>query len=157
MPVAAFAVRQWLQPILRSAASISYGVTRLYGELQAVAPGYRYQEFLHDYKTYTTAYERGANLKYVRRDYKPTSALFSEARVGMRKTYKYNVESAFKNSVTGADYSTRSSFVSSDYALTRGEIEEIVRDRLSDIAEDYECDITATLSEAWHREGDYWD
>ncbi|GAJ00966.1 unnamed protein product, partial [marine sediment metagenome] len=60
------------------------------------------------------------------------------------------------NRITGADYSTRSSFVTSDRQLSRGEIEDIVRDRVSDIAEDYECEVEATLTEAWHREGDPW-
>ncbi len=142
---------------MRAAAAAKYPWTRLYGELKLVDPVYRKTQFGYDYRSYTTAYERGAKLKYVRRDYKPTSELFTEARVGMRKTFKYNVESKFKNRLTGADYSTRSSFVSSDRALTRGEIEDIVRDRVSDIAEDYECEVESTLTEAWHREGDFWD
>lgn len=157
MPVAAFMSRAWVQPIMRSAAALKVPWTRLYQELKLVEPIYRKTEFGYDYRSYVSAYERGAKLKYVRRDYKPTSALFTEARVGMRKTFKYNVESTFKNRITGADYSTRSSFVTSDRQLSRGEIEDIVRDRLSDIAEDYEAEVEATLTEAWHREGDFWD
>lgn len=157
MPVAAFRVRAWVQPIMRNAAAIKYGVNKLYFELQAIEAVYRRQEFLIDYRSYTTAYERGAKLKFVRRDYKPSARLFSEAKVGMRKTYKYNVESKFIDRA-GGTYSTRSSFVTSDRQLTRGEIEDIVRDRVSDIAEDYDCPtVQTTLTEAWHRKGDYWD
>ena len=134
MPVPAFAVRSWLQPMMRAAAAAKYPWTRLYGELKLVDPVYRKTQFGYDYRSYTSAYERGAKLKYVRRDYKPTSELFSEARVGMRKTFKYNVESKFRDRITGAEYSTRSSFVTSDRQLSRGEIENIVRDRVEDIA-----------------------
>ncbi|MBA7571619.1 hypothetical protein ES708_13385 [subsurface metagenome] len=156
MPVPAFAVRSWLQPMMRAAAAAKYPWTRLYGELKLVDPVYRKTQFGYDYRSYTSAYERGAKLKYVRRDYKPTSELFSEARVGMRKTFKYNVESKFRDRITGAEYSTRSSFVTSDRQLSRGEIENIVRDRVEDIAGDYECGVDTTLTEAWHREGDAW-
>lgn len=157
MPVAAFATRAWLQPILRAAAATKYPWTRLYQELKLVEPVYRKIEFGYDYRSYTTAYTSGERLKFVRRDLKPGTGLFAEARVGMRKTYKYNVESKFIDQA-GGEYSTRSSFVTSDRALTRREIEDIVRDRVSDIAEDYECPtVKTTLSEAWHREGDFWD
>jgi len=75
----------------------------------------------------------------------------------MRKTYKYNVKSVFADKITGGEYSTRSSFVSSDRQLTRGEIEDIVYDRVGDIAEDYDAYVKTTLTEAWHREGESWD
>ena len=157
MPVAAFRVRQWLQPILRGAAAAKYPWTRLYNELRLVEPTYRKAQFGYDYRSYSEAYARGERLKYVRRDYKPSAQLFTEARVGMRKSFKYNVKSAFIDRATGTEFSTRSSFVASDRQLTRGEIEDIVRDRVSDIAEDYESEVVATLTEAWHREGDFWD
>lgn len=157
MPVAAFRVRAWLQPIMRAAASARYPWTKLYGELKLLEPVYRKVEFGFDYRSYTTAYDQGEKLKFVRRDYKPSQGLFTEARVGMRKTFKYNVESKFIDKA-GGTYSTRSSFVTSDRQLTRGEIEDIVRDRVSDIAEDYDCPtVQVTLTEAWHREGDFWD
>ncbi|MBA7571904.1 hypothetical protein ES708_13674 [subsurface metagenome] len=149
--------RAWLQPIMRAAAAQKYPWTRLYQELKEVVPVYRKTEFGYDYRSYTSAYAKGERLKYVRLDYKPSADLFSEARVGMRKTFKYNVESRFVDRQGGV-YSTRSSFVSSDRQLTRGEIEDIVRDRVSDIAEDYDCPTVATtLTEAWHREGEFWD
>lgn len=157
MPVAAFRVRAWLQPIMRAAAKLDYPWTKLYDELKLVEPVYRKTEFGFDYRSYTQAYKKGDLLKFVRRDYKPSSRLFSEARVGMRKTFKYNVKSSFIDKATGAEYSERSSFVTSDRQLTRGEIEDIVNERVSDIAEDYDCDIKTTLTEAWHREGDFWD
>ncbi|GAI85336.1 unnamed protein product [marine sediment metagenome] len=157
MPVAAFAVRAWLQPIMRGAAKVKYPWTKLYEELKLVEPVYRKTQFGYDYRSYLSAYDKGDRLKFTRRDYKPTEALFSEARVGMRKTFKYNVESRFVDRETGAVTSTRSSFVSSDTQLTRGEIEAIVSDRVSDIAEDYDAEVQATLTEAWHREGDFWD
>ena len=149
--------RLWLQPIMRSAAQAGYPWTRLYEELKAIEPAYRKQTFGKDYRAYVDAYKKGERLQYVRLDYKPTAALFSESSIMMRKTYKYNVESSFIDSA-GGKYSTRSSFVSSDVALTRGEIEDIVRTRLSDIAEDYDCPTIKTkLTEAWHREGEAWD
>ncbi len=157
MPIAPFAVRQWLQPVMRAAAAQHYPWTRLYAELKLVEPVYRKTEFGYDYRSYTEAYDKGGRLKYVSHAYKPSSDLFAEARVGMRKTYKYNVESTFIDRA-GGEYSTRSSFVTSDRALTRGQIEDIVRDRVSDIAEDYDCPTTKmVLTEAWHREGDFWD
>lgn len=156
MPVAAFATRAWLQPIMRAAAAARYPWTRLYGELKLLEPVYRKIEFGYDYRSYVQAYQKGEKLKYVSRAYKPSEALFSEARVGMRKTFKYNTSSVFKNMETGAVYSTRSSFVSSDVELSRGEIEDIVRDRIQDIADDYECYIETTLTEAWHKEGTAW-
>ncbi|MBA7642101.1 hypothetical protein ES703_49787 [subsurface metagenome] len=157
MPVSALKVRSWLQPIIRSAAATKYPWTKLYEELKLVEPVYRKKEFGYDYRSYLSAYEKGEKLKYVRQDYKPSEALFSEARVGMRKTFKYNVNSELVD-IDGRVYSTRSSFVSSDSQLARGEIEDIVSDRLSDIAEDYDCPtIKTTLTEAWHREGEYWD
>lgn len=157
MPIVAWKVRAYLQPIMRGAAAAKYPWTRLYEELKAVVPVYRKTEFGFDYRSFTTAYDKGDRLKFVRRDYKPSADLFSEARVGMRKTFKYNVKSDFIDRATGAVTTTRSSFVSSDRQLTRGEIEDIVRDRVSDIADDYEAGVKATLTEAWHREGDYWD
>jgi predicted RNA-binding protein with EMAP domain len=156
MVVAAFAARAWLQPIIRAAAKEHYPWTRLYEELKLVEPVYRKIEFGFDYRSYLQAYEKGEKLKYVNLGYKPSEALFSEARVGMRKNFKYNVESVFKNMETGADYSTRFSFVASDVELSRGEIEDIVRDRIQDIADDYECYIETTLTEAWHKEGTAW-
>ncbi|GAI82749.1 unnamed protein product, partial [marine sediment metagenome] len=88
---------------------------------------------------------------------KPGHDLFTEARVGMRKTYKYNVESKFIDEA-GGEYSTRSSFVTSDVALTRRQIEDIVRERVEEIAVDYDCPVVqTTLTEAWHREGEFWD
>lgn len=157
MPVAAFGVRAWLQPIMRSAARANYPWTKLYDELKMTEAVYRKTEFGYDYRSFTAAYDKGDRLKYVRRDYKPSADLFSEARVGMRKTFKYNVESRFVDRETGAVTTTRSSFVSSDKQLTRGEIEDIVRDRVSDIAEDYDAEVETTLTEAWHREGEFWD
>ncbi|GAI93252.1 unnamed protein product, partial [marine sediment metagenome] len=118
---------------------------------------YRKTEFGYDYRSFVSAYEKGDRLKYVRKDYKPSSGLFSEARVGMKKTYKYNVKSTFVDKTTRGEVSVRNSFVSSDRQLTRGEIEGIVRDRVSDIAEDYDAEVVAVLTEAWHREGDFWD
>ena len=157
MAVAAFMTRAWLQPILRAAAAQKYPWTRLYEELKMVEPVYRKKEFGYDYRSYLRAYERGEKLKYVRHDYKPSASLYTEARIGMRKAFKYNVQSEFIDE-SGRVYSTRSSFVSSDRQLTRGEIEDIVRDRVSDIAEDYDCPtIKTTLTEAWHQEGEYWD
>lgn len=150
-------VRAWLQPIIRSAAAHKYPWTRLYEELKLVEPVYRKKEFGYDYRSYREALDRGERLKFVRRDYKPTANLFSEARVGMRKAFKYNVKSDFVDA-DGQVYSTRSSFVTSDRQLTRGEIEDIVKDRVSEIAEDYDIPtIKTTLSEAWHREGEFWD
>ena len=157
MPPQVGNVRAWLMPIMRGAAKAKYPWTRLYEELKLTEPMYRKTEFGYDYRSFLSAYDKGERLKYVRTDYKPSSALFSEARVGMRKTFKYNVESNFIDRATGGVTSTRSSFVSSDRQLSRGEIEGIVRDRVSDIAEDYEADVKAILTEAWHREGDFWD
>jgi len=157
MPVPVASVRAWLQPIIRGAARVKYPWTRLYEELKLVAPVYRKAEFGYDYRSFSDAYDKGDRLKFVRRDYKPSSALFSEARVGMRKTFKYNVESRFVDRETGAVSTTRSSFVSSDRQLTRREIEDIVSERVSDIAEDYDAVVETTLTEAWHREGDFWD
>ena len=117
MPVPITAVRRQLQFWIRGAAAQKYGATRLYQELVAGGRAYRYQDYLSDYRSYTTAYERGQKLKYVRRDYKPTSALFSETRVGMRKTFKYNTSTVFYDK-SGHVYSTRNSFVSSDVQLT---------------------------------------
>lgn len=155
MPVAH--VRSWLQPVMRAAAAAKYPWTRLYQELKLVEPTYRKQQFGYDYRSYTAAYEKGARLKYVRRDYKPSADLFTEGRVNMRKAFKYNVSSSFIDE-DGGVYSTRSSFVSSDTQLTRGEIEDIVRDRVSEIAVDYDCPtVQTTLTEAWHREGEFWD
>lgn len=157
MPVAAFAVRDWLQPIMRAAAAVDYPWTKLYEELKLVEPVYRKTEFGYDYRSYLSAYEKGERLKYVSHEYKPSADLFSEARVGMRKTFKYNTETTFYDA-EGNVYSTRSSFVASDRQLTRGEIEKIVEDRLGDIAWDSAGgEVKATLSEAWHREGDMWD
>ncbi len=157
MPVPAFAARAWLQPILRAAAATKYPWTRLYEELKVVDPVYRKIEFGYDYRSYTTAYTEGERLKFVRKDLKPTSDLFAEARVGMRKTYKYNVQSEFIDEAGGV-YSTRSSFVSSDHALTPREIEDIVHGRVDEIAIDYDCPgVKTTLTEAWHREGELWD
>lgn len=157
MPVAAFRVRAWLQPIMRGAAKVNYPWTRLYQELKLVEPVYRKKEFGYDYRSFLSAFAKGARLKYVRRDYKPSRGLFSEARVGMKKAFKYNVKSSFIDKITGAGVSERHSFVSSDRQLTRGEIEDIVSDRISDIAEDYDAEVKAVLTEAWHREGDFWD
>ena len=157
MLAAAFKTRAWLQPIMRSAAKANYPWTRLYQELKLLEPVYRKIEFGFDYRSYLQAYQKGEKLKYVNLAYKPTKALFSEARVGMRKNFKYNVETIFKNMQTGGEYSTRSSFVASDIELSRGEIEDIVRDRVSDIADDYECFIETTLTEAWHKAGTAWD
>jgi len=156
MPVAAFASRAWLQPIMRAAAKVNYPWTRLYEELKLLEPVYRKIEFGFDYRSYLQAYQKGEKLRYVNRAYKPSEALFSEARVGMRKTFKYNVETVFKNMETGGTYSDRSSFVASDIELSRGEIEDIVRDRIQDIADDYECYIETTLTEAWHKQGEPW-
>ena len=157
MPVAAFATRAWLQPIIRAAAAARYPWTRLYDELRMVEPVYRKVEFGYDYRSYTAAFDKGERLKYVRGDYKPSADLFTEARVGMRKSYKYNVQSEFIDE-SGGVYSSRSSFVASDTALTRREIEDIVRERVEEIAVDYDCPvIKTTLSEAWHREGELWD
>jgi len=156
MVVAAFQTRAWLQPIMRAAASARYPWTRLYDELKLVEPVYRKTEFGFDYRSYTAAYEKGGKLKYVGRASKPSAGLFSEARVGMRKTFKYNTETVFYDQAGGV-YSTKSSFVTSDVALTRGEVERIVEDNLADYAEDSaQGTVVATLSEAWHREGDPW-
>jgi len=157
MPVAAFRVRAWLQPIMRAAAKVHYPWTRLYDELKLLEPVYRKTEFGYDYRSFVDAYDKGDRLKYVRRDYKPSSDLFSEARVGMKKTFKYNTKTTFYDA-KGDVYSVRNHFVSSDRQLTRGEIEGIVNDRLSDLAWDSaEGSVSSTLTEAWHREGDYWD
>lgn len=157
MPPQVAHVRAWLQPIIRGAAAVKYPWTRLYQELKLVEPVYRKTEFGFDYRSYLDAFERGEKLKYVRRDYKPSKDLFTEARVGMKKAFKYNVESEFVDA-DGKVYSTRSSFVTSDRQLTRGEIEDIVRNRVSDIAIDYDCPTVKTkLTEAWHREGELWD
>jgi len=157
MPPQVRNVRGWLQPIMRSAAKTNYPWTKLYDELKLVEPVYRKAEFGHDYRTYISAYEKGAKLRYIRYDYKPSRKLFSEARVSMRKAFKYNVETTFIDRATGGEVSKRSSFVTSDRQLTRGEIESLAADRISEIAEDYDSDVKAILTEAWHREGDYWD
>jgi len=157
VPAPVFNARNWLQPIMRAAARADYPWTRLYDELRAVAPQYRKQQFGYDYRSYKQAYSRGDKLKYVSRQYKPSADLFTEARVGMRKSFKYNVQTEFVDG-DGGIYSTRSSFVTSDVQLNRGEIEDLVRDRVSDIAIDYDCPrVRAKLTEAWHREGDAWD
>jgi len=156
MVVAAFQTRAWLQPIMRAAAKVNYPWTRLYQELKLVEPVYRKKEFGFDYRSYLQAYEKGEKLKYVNINYKPSEALFTEARVGMRKTFKYNTETVFYDD-KGDVYSTRSSFISSDVELTRGEVESMVEDNLADYAEDSaQGTVVATLSEAWHREGDPW-
>ena len=156
MPAAAFATRAWLQPIMRAAAKANYPWTRLYDELRLLEPVYRKTEFGFDYRSYLQAYEKGEKLKYVNLNYKPSEALYSEARVGMRKTFKYNTETVFYDQ-KGDVYSTRSSFVTSDIELTRGEVEAIVEDNLADYAEDSaQGTVVATLSEAWHKEGAAW-
>lgn len=157
MPLPMGPVRLWLQPVMRGAASIKYPWTRLYAELKLTEPVYRKTTFGKDYRAYAQAYERGEHLKFVRRDYRPSQALYSESDIFMKKRYRYNVKTEFIDA-DGQIYSSRHQFVSSATQLTRGQIEDIVKDRLDDIAKDYDIpSIKATLSEAWHRTGDLWD
>ena len=142
---------------MRSAAAIKYPWTRLYEELKLVEPSYRKQTFGSDYRAYLEAYEKGANLKYINKDYKPSQGMYTESSLMMRKAYKYNVQTDFIDEY-GVTYSSRSSFVVSDVALTRGQIEDLASERLSDIAKDYNItNVKATLTEAWHHEGEAWD
>lgn len=157
MPAPVGLVRTGIQAIMRSAAATKYPWTRLYEELKEVAPLYRKQTMGRDYRSYIAAYERGKRLKFVRRDYYPGKDLFSSSDIMMRKRFKYNVETTFVDK-DGIEYSKRSQFVSSDVQLTRGQVEDIVRDNLGDIAKDYDIPtVLTTLTEAWHKEGEFWD
>ena len=157
MPILAGSIRLWLQPYIMAAAKVNYGATRFLNEMRELGFAYRKTEYLFDYRSYHASFAQADRLKFVRRDYKPTPALFTEHRVMMQKSFRYNTKTTFYDDAGGV-YSTRNSYVASDQQLTRGEVEAIVEDRLADYAEDSaEGTVKATLSEAWHREGDAWD
>ena len=98
------------------------------GFLKTLKLGYRKTDFLADWREKTGREKKQNLFKYIRKDYKPTSATISSTTDMLKGKYKYNFKITGRDYLTG-EVSERDWSMSADKLLTRETAEQEVTEK----------------------------
>jgi len=129
-------VRAMAQPFLEAFAAQGLSANEALRRLREMGLGYRRQDFLNDYRTYTGREKAKDVAKYIRKDRYPTEAvMFPDVR-NLKNKYQSLIHYAYQDLRTG-EVKTKSFYIGHDRPLTVGTIEEIAGRLISEKADEY--------------------
>lgn len=129
-------VRAMAQPFLEAFAAQGLSANEALRRLREMGLGYRRQDFLNDYRTYTGREKAKDVAKYIRKDRYPTEAvMFPDVR-NLKNKYQSLIVYEYQDLTTG-EIKTKNFYIGHDRPLMVGTIEEIAGKLITDNLDTY--------------------
>ncbi|MBA7568924.1 hypothetical protein ES708_10661 [subsurface metagenome] len=119
--------------------STGYTANKALGFLKTQNLGYRRTSFLADWREFTGREAKKDVIKYIRKDYKPTTATMSTTTDNLRDQYKYVYKIKGRDSITGEEKELSWAHTT-DELMTMKDVEDIIEEDIK--IEEYESGIT---------------
>jgi hypothetical protein len=116
--------------------------------------GYRYTDFLRDYREHLSVSDKLSRIKYTRNDYILSSSVHSEIPQFLSNRYKYDVTYTLQSVKTGRIFDFQTS-VSSDEAMNKRSLYTESRKAVAKMQDQTDVEIISEgVSGAWHEMGE---
>ena len=129
-------VRATAQPFLEAFAAQGLSANEALRRLREMGLGYRRQDFLNDYRTYTGKEKAKDVAKYIRKDRYPTEAVMTPDVRNLKNKYQSLIVYEYQDLRTG-EIKTKNFYIGHDRHLMVGTIEQIAGELITDNLDTY--------------------
>lgn len=133
-------VRATAQPFLEAFAAQGLSANEALRRLREMGLGYRRQDFLNDYRTYTGKEKAKDVAKYIRKDRYPTEAVMTPDVRNLKNKYQSLIVYEYQDLRTG-EIKTKNFYIGHDSTLMVGTIEQIAGNLITDNLDTYNAEL----------------